>query len=283
MTEQQLVGYLRAEFARAARWRMSQFCVQLAAALPPALSVLMTDPTSTYWLAIASLVLLLTWAAVNRCYTRIRSAAHAARRATLLTGAFPGGLSPDAVLSFTTQATVSMEQAKKCEQADYYATRAPASARRLKEMIEESAFYSATIQRQSATVMSVLLTALVLIAGSAFLVTMPTASADANVTLFRIFLAGAAFALSSDVYGAMKLHADAACSIDRLLARLGARDKDDSLPDAMLAMSDYSAAVEGAPEAIPFIYRFKRAKLDERWKAYKQAREAAVALKDAAS
>ncbi len=48
----------------------------------------------------------------------------------------------------------------------------------------------------------------------------------------------------------MKLHADAACSIDRLLARHGARDKDDSLPDAMLAMSDYSAAVEGAPEAI---------------------------------
>ncbi len=166
----------------------------MAAALPPALSVLMTDPTSTYWLAIASLVLLLTWAAREPSLHPHPFGRPCRSTATLLTGAFPGGLSPDAILSFTTQGDgIDGSRPRNASKRTIMRPVAPASARRLKEMIEESAFYSATIQRHSATVMRVLLTALVLIAGSAFLVTMPTASADANVTLFRIFLAGAAF------------------------------------------------------------------------------------------
>src|SRR5438477_11969902 len=88
LTSTNLVGYLRAEFAKASRLRVWLFFLQLAAAVPAAVAVLIPDDRhdALYWLAAAGAVLLLVWWLVNGRYTHIRNAAQAARRGALLLG-----------------------------------------------------------------------------------------------------------------------------------------------------------------------------------------------------
>ena len=88
LTSANLVGYLRAEFKKASRLRVGLFFLQLAAAVPAAIAVLIPDHYGDvlYWLALAGAVLLLVWWFVNGRYTRIRNAAQAARRGALLLG-----------------------------------------------------------------------------------------------------------------------------------------------------------------------------------------------------
>lgn len=60
--------------------------MQLAIALPAAISVVVVDAFWTYVLAIVGVALLIVWWALNTSYMAARNAAHAARRAALLSG-----------------------------------------------------------------------------------------------------------------------------------------------------------------------------------------------------
>lgn len=155
LTAENLVGYLRAEFAKASGLRLWLFWLQLAAAVPAALAVLIPDRyrDALYWLAAAGAVLLLVWWLVNGRYSRIRNAAEAARRGALLLGGLNEPLSPGEVQALQERFTVNTVEAQKYEKADYYATRLPPGPPRLGEMLEESSFYSEKLQRISAGVM----------------------------------------------------------------------------------------------------------------------------------
>lgn len=45
--------------------------------------------------------------------------------------------------------------------------------------------------------------------------------------------------------------------------------------DVLLAMVDYNAAVESAPESVPYAYKLSEKKLNKLWAEYKVDREAA--------
>src|SRR5579871_4941701 len=70
LTSANLVGYLRAEFAKAAKLRIWLFLLQLFAALPAAIAVLIPDRYGDilYWLAVVGAILLLLWWLVNKRY-----------------------------------------------------------------------------------------------------------------------------------------------------------------------------------------------------------------------
>ncbi len=40
--------------------------------------------------------------------------------------------------------------------------------------------------------------------------------------------------------------------------------------DVLLALSDYNAVVEGAPEVVPYAYKLGRGELDKRWREYQR-------------
>jgi cyanate permease len=109
LTSANLVGYLRAEFAKASELRGWLFFLQLMAAVPTAIAVLLPDHygDALYWLAIASAVLLIIWWYVNGRYTRIRSAAQAARRGALLLGGLNEPLSAGEIEALRERFTVS--------------------------------------------------------------------------------------------------------------------------------------------------------------------------------
>ena len=98
LTAANLVGYLRAAYAKSAKLRIWQFVIQLLIAVPAAISVVVTDNTGSYILGIIGAALLVAWVVVNTIYLSERSAAHTARRAALLAGGLTQPFSAATVL-----------------------------------------------------------------------------------------------------------------------------------------------------------------------------------------
>ena len=270
-----LVGYLRAEFKKASRWRAVLFFLQFLVAFPVAVSVLVPDhnQVTLYWLAITSVALLTIWWLLNRWYTRCRSAAHAARRAALLLGGLDSQLSATEIQSLRERFTVNASQAAKSEDATYYATQHPPGPARLAEMLEESALYSEHLQRLSANVMMFILALFLL----CFLVIgfgiTPYVERETFYTIVRVFMAILVFVMSADLLGAYRAHNVATKEIREIRMRLMNADRAGyPLTDVLLAYSDYNAAVESAPESVPFVYQFYAKDLDRRWNTYQADR-----------
>ncbi|QUS38847.1 hypothetical protein RPMA_08395 [Tardiphaga alba] len=271
-----LVGYLRAEFAKSATYRLWLFILQLAAAVPAAVAVLIPDHHSDalYCLAFLGTALIVVWWFVNARYTRIRGAGQAALRGALLLGGLNTSLSPSEAHALRERFTVSPSEAAKCEKSDYYATKLPPGPARLGEMLEESAFYSERLQRMSALVMLIILVGFAVIcAAIAFGVT-PYVGRDTGQAIVRVVLALLVFAMSADVFGAYRAHRDAAKEIRDVRQRLITADAAAyPLADVLLAYADYHSAVEAAPESVPRAYAMQADKLNEGWAAYQQDRE----------
>ncbi|MCE4222767.1 hypothetical protein HCU64_03305 [Methylobacterium sp. C25] len=278
LSSENLVGYLRAEFSKAARRRVWLFFVQLAIAVPAAISVVVSDAILTYILALIGVALLIFWWALNASYLAARNAAHSARRAALLSGGLVEQFSPSEIMSLKSRLTVSEVTAKSFEKTDYYASKLPIGASRLGELLEESAFYSADLQRASATCMLVIIVIFTAIATLAAVAAVPFFQRDTTLLIVRIGLAVLVFAMSSDLLGAYVAHKSAARAIEEVRARLITADRSGyPFPDVLLAMMDYSSAVESAPESVPFAYRFTEKDLNQRWAEYQNDREAARA------
>jgi hypothetical protein len=277
LTSANLVGYLRAEFAKASQLRVWLFFLQLAAAVPAAIAVLIPDSygSALYWLAALGAVLLIVWWFLNGRYTRIRNAAQAARRGALLLGGLNEPLSPGEIDAIRERFTVSGDVAKANENPQYYATTLPPGPARLGEMLEESAFYSEHLQRFSATVMlGVLAFFAILFIAITFGIT-PYVGRDTAQALLRVFLALLVFGMSGDVFGAYRAHRDAANDIRDIRHRLNAADAAGyPLADVLLAFADYNAAVESAPESVPRAYKIRVEYLNERWAEYQRDRDA---------
>jgi hypothetical protein len=276
LTPDNLVGYLCAEFAKSSRLRVWLFILQLAAAVPAAIAVVVADhyADALYWLAIAGATLLLVWWFVNGRYMRVQNAAQAARRAALLVGGLREELSTGEVHALRERSTVSAEEAQKHESPDYYATKLPPGPARLGEMLEESAFYSEHLQRISANVILVVLILFAVI----FLVlafgVAPYVARDTSLTITRVFLAMLVFAMSSDVVGACRAHREAARELRDIRQRLITADAAGyPCADVLLAFADYNRAVEGASEHVPYAYHMCKKHLNERWADYQRDRD----------
>lgn len=276
LTAENLVGYLRAEYKKSSRYRIIQFLLQFTVTIPVAIAVLVPDtsPVTLYVLAAISLFLAALWWWANGKYLEARAAAQAARRASLLLGGLQEPFSPNEIESLRGYFTVNSDEASRCEKPDYYASHRARGSARLGEMLEESAFYSEALHRKSASVMQIVLVlyavAFVLIALLA-----PTMLENHTTIIFvRVFLALAVFAFSSDVLGAYRAHRSAAQDAQKILHRLRVADRDDyPFADVLLAMCDYNAAVEGAPEIVPYVYDHDVKRLNKRWSDYQSDRE----------
>jgi hypothetical protein len=276
LTSANLVGYLRAEFAKASRLRVWLFILQLAAAIPAAISVLIPDrwDQALYGLAIAGAVLLIVWWFVDARYAKIRNAAQAARRGALLLDGIDEPFSPSEIDALRERFTVNGADARTFEQADYYATQLPPGPSRLGEILEESAFYSEHLQRISARVMLGVLVFFLIVS---FVITFgvtPYVSRDTGEAIVRVFLALLVFGMSGDVVGAYRAHRGAAQDIRDIRQRLITADAAGyPRADVLLAFADYNAAVEAAPESVPWAYNVRKDHLNQRWAEYQRDRD----------
>ncbi len=280
LTSDNLIGYLRAEFDRSGRIRVWLFFVQLIAAAPAAVSVVVPDHEKVllYGLAIAAVVFSVAWCVLNEFYVSANSAAQAARRGALLLGGLNEPLSPSEIQSLRERFKVTSDRAHAFEKADYYATKEPPGPARLAEMIEESALYSEHLQRKSGYVMLGILLFFAVLFLTIALISIPIVERDTGMVLARVILAVMVFVLSADVLGAWRMHRAAAEEIKQIRNRLMVADRANyPMPDVLLAFADYNSAVEGSPESVPFLYKFYGAELNQRWEDYHKDRTAARA------
>lgn len=272
----ELVGYLRAESNRASRWRLILLIVQFLATVPAALLVVVSDPTYSYFLALAAPFVILIWWLVKIAYLSARDAENASRRASLILGGLGENFSPEEYQRLRQKFTVSEAKAQDSLNANYYASTAKPSYARLGEMLEESAFYSKKVHEISAIVMGIIFGLFILIAGITALVSLPFAERITAILLVRIGLASFVFLLSSDVLGAMYAHRRASRLTEDVQIRMAASAAR-SYPrgDVLLAMTDYNNAMESAPEGFPGVFRLIESNQNKRWTEYKQDRDQA--------
>jgi hypothetical protein len=271
----QLVGYQRAEFACASKLRTRLIVCQFAIALPGAASVVLDDGIILYFLAAGGLALLLLWLYLDNRYRVHRLAGERARRATLVMQGLGSRISPEEVFDLRNGFEVSNEQARLYEDASYFATSAAPGYQRLAEMLQESAFWSSVLQRASAQTMGALFGTILAVGLVIIIAAVPFAGSSTIMIVTRVFLAVLVFGLSSDVLMAVQSHANAAREIERILQRLRvAASNGSNEADILFLMTDYNAAVEGAPVVVPLAYKLKRSTLNQRWADYLSERAA---------
>jgi hypothetical protein len=145
-------------------------------------------------------------------------------------------------------------------------------------MLEESAVYTEELQRISARVMLGVLAFFVMVFLAITLAVTPFVERDTFYVAMRVFLAMLVFAMSADVLGAYRLHRQAAEEVKDIRNRLMIADRAGyPLPDVLLAFTDYNAAVENAPESVPFAYALCAEELNKRWRTYQADRKKARA------
>ena len=272
-----LVGYLRAEFDKAARLRIFLLIVQFTAVVPAAISVVIPDDAkkTLYVLAILGALFLALWWIIEGRYQRARSAAQAARRAVLLVDGLGQTLSPSETQSLREKFTVSGEVAKSFEKADYYASEMEKGPGRLAEMLEESALYSQKLHATSSRMMLGIIVLFMVISSIVLISAFPFVTRETGFVIIRIFLSALVFVMSVDVIGGYKAHSAADREIGDVRQRLKVADRNDyPLADILMLMSDYNSAIEGAPEILPFAYKFQSSGLDKEWKQYQEDRAA---------
>ena len=110
------------------------------------------------------------------------------------------------------------------------------------------------------------------------LLSIPTVGRNTGMLVARIVLSLMVFGLSADLFGAWRLHRDAAEQIKQIRNRLKIADRAGyPMPDVLLCFVDYNSSIENAPESVPFIYGWYRNELEERWEDYQADRAEARA------
>ena len=270
MTVDQLVGYQRAEFALATRFKGWQTLTQLMVGLPAAVSIFVEDKTATYWLAIAGAVLLPAYLWLDYQLKQRRGAAEAARRVTLLIGGLGYIPSAGALQNLRDGFAVTPADAAKCEDPNYFASLAGAGPARLGEMLLESCFYSERLHRTSWQWWGLGLLGVGFVLTVSLLLLLPLGDADLSMTIARLFLVLLAFVLSSDIWGIALGHFMTAGSCREIRNALeNAEVAGWPMVDVVKAMGDYASAVEGGPLILKQIYEANKNAIANAWGVYR--------------
>lgn len=269
ITTDKLTGYQLAEAAKASKWRMLLLLIQLFSTVPIAASVFVDDPVALYWLAAVSVFFLVLWWTLSGSYSQSRNASQAARRLNLLLNGLGATFSAADWHRVDSQFTVTEDAAESRINPSYYASTLPPSTERLAEILEESAFFTSSVQASSAKLMRFVLLALVALAIILGLCAIPTAE-DASLVLgVRLLLACAVFLMSSDVLGTLRAHAGAAKAAEQIRISLGMTLESGSPKDGVfLAALEYVSVMTLAPEPLPLVFKSQRQRLDQRWSRY---------------
>jgi hypothetical protein len=243
------------------RWRLFGHAGTLVAAL---VSAFAPAPVA-YIFAVAALASesLAWWFRYDGA--RLKSLADEARRYVLIVEAL--GMPTDAVTytSIRQRITKRAERsAAKFEHPTYYASKAPPGPRRLKECMQESAFWSAHLYRKAAWRALFLPFALTLLVFVILLVALPLAPRDSPLLIARALILVLAFIVASDEIGRVLDWYVAGNEADQIYRRLESINLASSEP-ILIAFADYEAITAPAPPIPNGVYEAHHQRLDALW------------------
>lgn len=264
-----LLTHQRAELNKAQRYQSFALASQLGVAVVAATSVYSNDNGIQLNLAILGFLLAFVWLSLARKQRSHRSAGDQARRVVLMASGLGERFSAEQRLRIFDKFTVPILGIPMMRDEAYFASRAAPGYRRLAELIEESAYWTRDLQQASATILQTALTAMGMLMALALWIGIPMLPSDVTISMTRALLAILVFMISTDLVGAIFAHREAASTIGEILQRTEtAAARGYPTGDVLLIMSDYNAAVESAPLALPGVFALRRASLTRRWRSY---------------
>lgn len=262
----QLVGLQRAEFAKAARLQHRILQIQCAIAALAAISVFFEAPMVSYGVAVVALGFAGVWALIGWQYRASRGQAERARRATLLMQGLDETISDGELRKLKLDFTVTTDQGRVYEDANYYAAQAAPGSPRLVEMLEETCFWSCHLLKGSARRSWFAFIAFVAIGLLLFLISILVFDGDRVQSAARLFCVLLTFVVSTEVVGAALAYDGASQALSTILPRIEAvRASGNRTVDLLMILSDYNSAVEGAPMFWPGLYEKERDRLNQLW------------------
>jgi hypothetical protein len=271
---QVLEGLQRAEFDRCLSLQNTMRIVQIAIAILGAGSAFLNAPIYNMILAAVALILAVAYAWLGNSYKSCRSHAERVRRTTLLSKGLGINISPIERTEMLTLFSSSLEAGRKAQDDNYYASKEQVGKRRLIEMLEESAFWSADLYRHAETRawiragVFLVITVLALIFLPIFtgLGLQAINASQGMCAILVLFVSG-------EVIGAALAYreaADAAKSVVQRLQRLKEKSDENLSDDILMILGDYNSAVEGAPMVPAKIYLRRKDKINAHWSDQKQ-------------
>jgi hypothetical protein len=265
--QQTLIGFQKAEFEKAAKLQLLVVVLQFMITIITGVVVFLHDDSEIYILGLASVVLAVGWALAANNLRKVRGCAERARRVAVLVDAFGHDLPAYEYTDLLLEFSVSSVKAQAHEDPSYYASKEIPSIGRLREMLEEAAFWSKYLLGKSADLYWMFLAAVFLI--SIFLIfgLLATASRGTLMTAAKLVSAVLTTLVSVDLVGAALAYAASAREVGSVLSKLrqAPEDGDALIQNTMILLTDYNSAVESAPLFAPGVYRRNRDKLNDMW------------------
>ena len=272
ITQDQLIGYQRAELDKAARLEQWLGRVQMLIALAGIASAFIENEHVTYGLAIAAFLLGVAWVFIWLRYRESRFQGERARRATLIIGGLGTTISEATLRELCSKFTVSAEDAAKCEDPNYFASIKDPGPARLTEMLEESCFYSSNLMTVAAKNYLFWAAVPVIATIAVFAALLPMMQVEDALRGAKIVLGILTLLVSVDILGSALAFHTASGRLESMMPRFASvRSDNHPQPDLNLLMSDYNAIVESAPVIDPKIYFKHRDRLNKLWAQHKQS------------
>ncbi|WP_151447099.1 hypothetical protein [Lacisediminimonas profundi] len=260
--DQRLNGAVRAEFDRALSHQSNLWKIQVLLAGAAIASVFW--PSTSNAAALIGLLLLAVYAWQKTIYEEVKARANQGRRAVLVSSSL-GGLTPDQRRDLLSRFSSTSEEGEAREDPAYYASSATEQNKRLAEMLEESAFWTADLHGQAARRSWSILIIFLAIALTSLLL-LPFISAGPALNIARTISAMLVLLMSGEMLGTALSFSSAQKCSEKVVERLQ-RIKAEGSPisSLIIVFADYNAAVEAAPIVPGRLYEKRKPELNRLW------------------
>ena len=268
-----LLALSRAEADEAKRlWMFS--ALAHASTLGLATAALFAAGAWTYTLALSALVAeSIAWYLRHEAAGRHALAEEGRRRASLIENLGSDSESLDSAAITSRYSKRACARAGAHEDPDYWAAARSHGPDRLREALQESAFWSAALFRAAARLLLKVVIALVILIGLAVFTLAALSPGSAAEMSSRVGVIFLTVLITSDALSSALAWGAAASTADRVVGRLSNADPN-SLATMAAIFADYATATAGCPPIPRRIYDAKHDQLDKAWRAARRPRAA---------
>lgn len=262
-----LIDSQRQEFNRAASLQGRILWVQITLAILGCVAVFLEEGELTYLVLVLTLIGSVVWAYLSWHYEEARFGAERTRRVTLLAGGLGVPIDPTDMLDLQGELPEGVPVCDTREEASYFHTTQEPGPRRLAEMLEESAFWTAFLMRKCANRAWYGFALFVCVFVLLLLSLLPFVAIRHSLELGRVVSSMLILLISADFFGAAHAYSHTARMMENVTMRLRTNKAAGyPLQDLLLVMGDYNSAVEAAPVISPKLYEAYQDKLNQLWK-----------------
>jgi hypothetical protein len=266
MDDIKLLGLQRAEFQRAKAMDSLSNKTQLAIILFSIISIFADTPTWLYLIAVVNLILGVLWLLCVYQTKKSHSTAERARRAVLFKNGLGISLSGKAYSDLKMSFKVSNEEGAKYEDKDYFKSSEKFGAKKLAEIVEESAFWSKHLFKLSAIRYWIYFGLAVFISLLGLLLIPLLNIGNLNLFIPQVFCLVLTWLVTGNLFLTALSFAKATEVCDSIESRLENMGANGEPPeDILIIVSDYNALVETSPILPSNLYKKHRDRLNKLW------------------